>query len=66
MLIAGLPAYASAIGVHFAIGYTHLMHLLPAFGGLTLFLMGLGLSHGFLCGKGDMQSSSIVTPKTSR
>ena len=51
-LIAGLSAYAAAIGVHFAVGYTDLKHLLPAFAGLGLFLLGLALSYRFLCGKG--------------
>lgn len=49
ILIAGLPAYAAAIGVHFAVGYLSLMHLLPAFGGLALFLLGLILSYPFFC-----------------
>jgi len=48
-LIAGLAAYAAAIGVHFSVGYMSLMHLLPAFGGLGLFLLGLILSYPFLC-----------------
>jgi hypothetical protein len=51
VLIAGLAAYAAAIGVHFAVGYLSLMHLLPAFGGLALFLLGLALSYPFLCRK---------------
>jgi hypothetical protein len=50
--IAGLAAYLAAIGVHFAVGYTDLGHLLPAFGGVALFLLGLGLSYPFLCGEG--------------
>jgi dihydroorotate dehydrogenase len=49
LLVAGLSAYAAAIGVHYAVGYTNLMHLLPAFGGLGLFLLGLGLSYSYLC-----------------
>ncbi|MBD0373527.1 MAG: dihydroorotate dehydrogenase [Pyrinomonadaceae bacterium] len=48
LLIAGLAAYSAAIGVHYAVGYMSLMHLLPALGGLTLFLLGLGLSYSFL------------------
>jgi dihydroorotate dehydrogenase len=48
-LCAGLPAYAAAIGVHYAVGYTHPWHLLPAFSGLGLFAMGLGFSYPFLC-----------------
>jgi dihydroorotate dehydrogenase len=48
MLVAGLSAYAAAIGVHYVVGYTNLTHLLPAFAGLTLFLLGLGLSYSYL------------------
>ncbi len=51
LLIAGLSAYAAAIGVHFVVGYMSLKHLLPAFGGLGLFLFGLILSYPFLCRK---------------
>ncbi|MCA1557882.1 MAG: hypothetical protein LC731_05005 [Acidobacteria bacterium] len=50
-LVAGLSAYAAAIGVHYAVGYTGIRHLLPAFGGLFLLLLGLGLSYPFLCRK---------------
>lgn len=49
MLIAGLAAYACAIGVHFAVGYLHLTHLMPAFAGLGWFLIGLALSYPYLC-----------------
>jgi hypothetical protein len=48
-VIAGLAAYAAAISVHFSVGYMSLKHLLPAFGGLGLFLLGLILSYPFLC-----------------
>jgi dihydroorotate dehydrogenase len=47
-LAAGVLAYASAIGVHYAVGYTSPMHLAPAFAGLAIFLLGLGLSYPFL------------------
>lgn len=47
MLTAGLGAYAAAIGVHFAVGYTDVMHLLPACAGLGIFLLGLGLSYSW-------------------
>lgn len=49
LLLAGLAAYSAAIGVHYAVGYMSLMHLLPALGGLILLLLGLGLSYTFLC-----------------
>jgi dihydroorotate dehydrogenase len=51
MLIAGIPAYAAAIGVHFAVGYMHVMHLMPAFSGLMLFLLALSLSREHMCRK---------------
>ena len=50
-LIAGVVAYAGAIGVHYAVGYLSFKHLLPAFGGLALMLVGLMLSYQFLCRK---------------
>ena len=51
-LIAGVIAYAAAIGVHYAVGYLSMKHLLPAFGGLAVMLVGLILSYPFLCRKG--------------
>jgi hypothetical protein len=53
LLAAGLPAYAAALGVHFAVGYIDWGHLAPAFTGLGLFLLGLGLACPYLCGKPD-------------
>lgn len=50
-LVAGVIAYAAGIGVHFAVGYLSVKHLLPAFGGLVLMLVGLILSYPFLCRK---------------
>ena len=51
LLIAGVIAYAAAISVHFVVGYHSLKHLLPAFGGLALLLIGLFLSYPFICGR---------------
>ena len=49
LLIGGSIAYAAAIGVHFTVGYLSFEHLLPAFGGFALLLIGLLLSYPFLC-----------------
>src|SRR4029078_6594950 len=49
MFVSGLAAYACAIGVHFAVGYLHLTHLMPAFAGLGWYLIGLALSYPYLC-----------------
>ena len=50
-LAAGVIAYAAAIGVHYAVGYLSVKHLLPAFGGFALMVIGLVLSYPFLCKK---------------
>jgi hypothetical protein len=49
LLVGGVIAYATAIGVHYAVGYLSVKHLLPAFGGLGLMLVGLALAYPFLC-----------------
>lgn len=49
LLFGGSVAYIAAIAVHFAVGYLNFHHLLPAFGGLALLLLGLLLSYPFLC-----------------
>jgi acyl-homoserine lactone acylase PvdQ len=51
-LVAGVLAYAAAIAVHLAVGYIDPWHLAPAYGGLAVFLLGLGLSYPFLCRPG--------------
>ena len=48
MLWSGLPAYACAIGVHFIIGYLDFIHLLPAYLGLGIFLIGLFSSRAWM------------------
>ncbi len=49
LLPAGALGYVPAIAVHLAVGYTDGMHLLPAFVGLGVFLLGLALSRPYLC-----------------
>ena len=51
LLIAGSIAYAAGIVVHYAVGYLSFKHLLPAFGGYGLLLVGLILSYPFLTTK---------------
>lgn len=50
-LIAAGIAYTAAIAVHYTVGYLSFKHLLPAFGGFGLLLVGLVLSYPFLCRK---------------
>jgi dihydroorotate dehydrogenase len=51
LLAGGSIAYTAAIAVHHAVGYLSFKHLLPAFGGFGLLLVGLLLSYPFLCRK---------------
>jgi hypothetical protein len=43
MLLAGVAGFGCAIGVHYAEGYTDLVHLAPAFAGAGLFVSSLAL-----------------------
>ncbi|RBP07759.1 dihydroorotate dehydrogenase [Rossellomorea aquimaris] len=47
LLIGGLPAFISGIYIHFAIGYTSFIHLLPAYFAIGLFLIGLVKTYSF-------------------
>jgi hypothetical protein len=49
LLLAGIPGYAAAIGVHYAVGYQSALHLAPAFAGLALFVVALVAAHPSLC-----------------
>jgi dihydroorotate dehydrogenase len=49
LLLAGTLGYTAAIAVHYAVGYLNFKHLLPAFGGFGVLLLGLILSYPFLC-----------------
>jgi dihydroorotate dehydrogenase len=50
LLLAGIPGYACAIGVHYVVGYENLWHLTPAFAGLTVFIIAQVLSYPYLGG----------------
>jgi hypothetical protein len=56
-LVAVLPAYAAALAVHLAVGYTDLHHLLPVYGGVLVFLLGEGLSYPLLCRPGASETA---------
>jgi hypothetical protein len=55
--LAGLVSLGAAIGVHFAVGYTDLWHLLPALTGAATLLAGLALQHPGLTTSDDTQHS---------
>ena len=43
VVLMGCVGFGCAIGVHFAVGYTDFLHLLPAFVGFALFVVVAGL-----------------------
>lgn len=45
LFISMLVGFASAIGVHYMIGYKDMTHLLPAFAGAVISLVGLSLTY---------------------
>ncbi|WP_077618695.1 dihydroorotate dehydrogenase [Bacillus sinesaloumensis] len=47
LLIGGIPAFFAGIWIHFAIGYTTFIHLLPAYFALCLFFIGLVMTYRF-------------------
>jgi dihydroorotate dehydrogenase len=50
LLLAGLPGFIAVMGIHLGIGYTSFVHLLPAYIAVCMFIAGLYLSYGYLCG----------------
>lgn len=46
-LIGGIPAFSAGIVIHFAIEYTSVVHILPAYFALLLFVIGLVFSKDF-------------------
>ena len=48
LLTAGTTAYLSTIAIHFAVGYTSFIHLLPAYAGVIALAIGSALAGPFL------------------
>lgn len=48
ILVAAAPGFIAAFGVHFAIGYTNFIHLLPAYIAFILYVGGLWLTYPYL------------------
>ncbi|WP_409343712.1 hypothetical protein [Paenibacillus sp. MBLB4367] len=48
LLIGGLPGFVAAFGVHLAIGYTDLLHLLPPLVAFALYIAGLVLLYPYM------------------
>ena len=56
VLLMGFVGFGCAIGIHFMIGYTDFLHLLPAFVGFALFVAAAGL---LWAGRADLRLNSV-------
>ncbi|CAM3956267.1 hypothetical protein COLU111180_16545 [Cohnella lubricantis] len=61
LLLGGAPAFFSALSVHFDIGYTDVVHLLPAWIALALYIAGLILLYPYM----HSQSRSASPPEST-
>lgn len=59
LTLSGVVGFASAIGIHFYIGYTDLIHLLPAYAGAVLFTAGIALARRNLMGRSSGASGAV-------
>lgn len=59
LLVSGLPGFISTLGIHFAIGYTSFIHLLPAYIATVMFVAGLAASYRYLCTEPGSQADRI-------
>ena len=48
LLLGGLPGFFAVLGIHFAIGYTHFVHLLPAYIAIAMYVVGIVCSYDYL------------------
>ena len=58
---AGVIGFGCAIGVHPAIGYTDFIHLLPAYAGAILLMIGLVMTYGWMRGT-VVSTASLLIP----
>jgi hypothetical protein len=54
LLLTGIAGFGTAIGVHPAVGYMSFSHLLPAFCGAAMFMVGMIMTYGRMCGSGGL------------
>jgi len=63
LLLAGIPGFAAGLGVHAAIGYVDVLHLLPVYLVLALYVIGLICLYPYLHAR---PSEAVATPTDAR
>ncbi|KRF01772.1 hypothetical protein ASG89_25785 [Paenibacillus sp. Soil766] len=58
-LWGGLPGFAAGLMVHFHIGYTDFVHLLPVYIAVLLYVGGLYFTYPYLVGRADGNSTDL-------
>ena len=57
--VAGLASLGAALGVHFAVGYTDLWHLLPALAAAACLVVGLALQHPGVAPARELDAAAV-------
>jgi hypothetical protein len=60
LLISGSVGFGCAIGVHFAVGYLDTLHLLPAYLGIGVFLLGLLLTFHHMMNRSSAEEHAMA------
>ncbi|NEW07973.1 hypothetical protein GK047_18395 [Paenibacillus sp. SYP-B3998] len=58
--LGGLPGFAAGLLVHFHIGYTDFIHLLPVYIAVALYAVGLYLMYPFLVGRASVPTVALT------
>ncbi len=65
LLLAGLPGFAAGLGVHWSIGYTDFLHLLPVYALVALYAIGLVLLYPYLHARNDAPPVAAAATKSA-
>jgi dihydroorotate dehydrogenase len=66
LLLAGLPGFAAGLGIHWSIGYTDFLHLLPVYALAFLYLIGLVLLYPYLHARDEASVTTAAASESSR
>ena len=64
LLVAGTFGFGCALGVHFPIGYHNFVHLLPAYAGVVVFVLGMWLSYPSMVQHVDAPGFGSIKPSS--
>jgi len=65
LLLAGLPGFAAGLDVHWSIGYTDFLHLLPVYALAVLYSVGLVCLYPYLHARNDVDATTAAASESS-